>query len=146
MTVQKVQHSELKGNLCHEPKGADTAAADTVYIADGEGSGSFQQMPLNKIYFSRASVSNLVLSEIAESLSLDFSDLSQLTDGSLENISYTLNISAVNNINKNFKELAEHVANADTQISEIATAITNLENKVNSLLEALRTAGVLSNA
>lgn len=145
MTVQKVQHSELKGNLCHEPKGADTASIDTVYIADGEGSGSFQQMSLNKIYFTRSSVSDVVLSDITESLSLDYSDLSQITDGSLENIGYNLNISAVNNINKNFKELAEHVANADTQVSEIATAIANIENKINSLLEALRTAGVLLN-
>lgn len=37
-----VQHSSLTGSECHEPKGADTATADHVYVADGATSGSFQ--------------------------------------------------------------------------------------------------------
>ncbi len=37
-----VQHSDLTADAdLHEPKGAAAAAADTAYIADGLGSGSF---------------------------------------------------------------------------------------------------------
>ncbi len=37
-----VQHSDLTADAdIHEPKGAAAAAADTAYIADGSGSGSF---------------------------------------------------------------------------------------------------------
>ncbi len=34
-----VQHSGLTGSNVHEPKGADTASADDVYILNGAGSG-----------------------------------------------------------------------------------------------------------
>lgn len=36
-----VQHSTLTGTSLHEPKGVATAAAGTVYQADGAGSGSW---------------------------------------------------------------------------------------------------------
>lgn len=38
------EHNTLVGAQCHEPKGADTADAGQVYVADGLGSGSFQDL------------------------------------------------------------------------------------------------------
>lgn len=35
------EHSTLTGSSLHEPKGADTAAVNTVYVSDGAGSGSW---------------------------------------------------------------------------------------------------------
>ena len=35
------EHSTLTGSNLHEPKGIASAAADTVYVADGAGSGAF---------------------------------------------------------------------------------------------------------
>lgn len=37
-----IQHSAITDPDIHEPKGASTAAAGTVYISDGAGSGSWQ--------------------------------------------------------------------------------------------------------
>lgn len=37
-----VEHSALTGSDLHEPKGAASATANHVYVADGAGSGSFQ--------------------------------------------------------------------------------------------------------
>jgi hypothetical protein len=39
-----VYHSTLTGSDLHEPKGADAAAANRAYIADGAGSGSWSQV------------------------------------------------------------------------------------------------------
>lgn len=39
--MANVAHSTLTGAELHEPKGADTAAAGTVYVANGSGSGSW---------------------------------------------------------------------------------------------------------
>lgn len=142
--VEKVQHSELTGNLCHEPKGADTATNGDVYIANGSGSGSFGKLPLSYVTFVKGNVSSLTPSQIDESLPLDYTELTQETNEVLNSINYNLNITAVNNINKNFKELAIHVLNSDAQINEIKTAVENLETKVNQLIEALRTAGVIN--
>lgn len=35
------EHSALTGAELHEPKGIDAAAVDTVYVADGAGSGTY---------------------------------------------------------------------------------------------------------
>ena len=39
-----VDHASLTGAALHEPKGIDAAAANTVYIADGAGSGSWSTL------------------------------------------------------------------------------------------------------
>lgn len=44
-----VEHSQLPDELLHEPKGASTAAAGTVYVADGAGSGSFSKLPTTSL-------------------------------------------------------------------------------------------------
>lgn len=36
-----VEHKDLTGDQLHEPKGAETAAAGSVYVADGSGSGTW---------------------------------------------------------------------------------------------------------
>ena len=40
--MSTVLHSSLSGSEAHEPKGADTASANQVYVSDGAGSGSFK--------------------------------------------------------------------------------------------------------
>ncbi|AUR81830.1 hypothetical protein NVP1015O_16 [Vibrio phage 1.015.O._10N.222.51.E5] len=44
-------HSEQVGDELHEPKGADTAQAGQVYVADGAGSGGFQFVGAPSIVF-----------------------------------------------------------------------------------------------
>ena len=44
-----VEHSQLPDEQLHEPKGARTAAAGTVYVADGASSGAFQKLPTTSI-------------------------------------------------------------------------------------------------
>lgn len=51
-----VEHSQLPDELLHEPKGASTAAAGTVYVADGAGSGSFTKLPTTSIDMTLESV------------------------------------------------------------------------------------------
>lgn len=51
-----VEHSQLPDELLHEPKGASTAAAGTVYVANGAGSGSFSKLPVNSLNIPLESV------------------------------------------------------------------------------------------
>lgn len=44
-----VEHAQLPDELLHEPKGASTADAGTVYVADGAGSGSFGKLPTSSL-------------------------------------------------------------------------------------------------
>jgi hypothetical protein len=42
-------HSALTGSELHEPKGADAAVANKVYVSDGAGSGSWGNLPAASI-------------------------------------------------------------------------------------------------
>ena len=53
-----VEHSQLPDELLHEPKGASTAAAGTVYVADGAGSGSFLKVPTTSLDMTLVSINN----------------------------------------------------------------------------------------
>lgn len=44
-----VQHAALDGNDIHEPKGVHTAALRSFYVADGNGSGTWQFLPFTFI-------------------------------------------------------------------------------------------------
>ncbi len=47
-----VQHSTLSSSELHEPKGAATADANTVYIADGAGSGQWRLKPNGYCFYN----------------------------------------------------------------------------------------------
>lgn len=44
--MANVEHSALTGSDLHEPKGVSTAASNTVYVANGAGSGSWSPTQL----------------------------------------------------------------------------------------------------
>lgn len=42
-------HSTLTGADLHEPKGADSASIDTVYVANGAGTGVWKKLDSNQV-------------------------------------------------------------------------------------------------
>lgn len=70
-------HRDLTGADIHEPKGADTASAGTVYVADGAGSGSWQQP------FSRSLEAHFG-SNVAQAISIDSLNPTYLTIDGLD--------------------------------------------------------------
>lgn len=44
-----ISHKNLTGNQLHESKGVDTATANTVYVANGSGSGSWTKLTANSL-------------------------------------------------------------------------------------------------
>lgn len=44
-----IQHSAITDPNIHEPKGASSASAETVYVADGAGSGSWQKIDSDQL-------------------------------------------------------------------------------------------------
>lgn len=47
-----IQHSVISDPHVHEPKGASTAGAGTVYVSDGSGSGSWTTVDLTSVDWS----------------------------------------------------------------------------------------------
>ena len=144
MAQGDIEHSELPDNLLHEPKGASTAVAGTVYVADGAGSGSFKKLPTTSLNITVPSVPVISHKGISGTSSLDGSTLSQAADGSLTDIPSLVNIpqTLTNKINENAAELFRLYNNQKQINQQVSTSLKNLENKLNAVINALKGIGV----
>lgn len=159
MAVSDIQHSELPDNLLHEPKGASTATANSVYFANGSGSGSFRKIQLPDVEFTRSSVNNLtnqitnvientdVIENINNVITIDGLGLTKITDGTMEDVPYSAEvpISFTDNLNKNFAELFALYNNLVTIHNSIKKNINEATKKINETLTALKESGVINN-
>ena len=144
MATGDIEHNELPDELLHEPKGASTAVAGTVYVADGAGSGSFQKLPTASLDIAVQTVENIEHTAVDSTVSLDGSTLSQTAAGSLTDIPSLVNIpqTLTNKINENAAELLRLYNNQKNINEQIVTSLSNLENKINTVIESLKSIGV----
>lgn len=140
-----IQHSALPDSLLHEPKGASTASAGEVYVADGNASGSFMMLPLSNVDFTRTEVTDLTPSTITGTVSLNGSSLSQTPDGVLLDVPAQVDIpvAVTNKINENAAELYRLYTNQATINTDLTNAIYSLETKLNAVIDALQAAGII---
>lgn len=145
MAIGDIQHSELPDNLLHEPKGASTAAEGTTYIADGEGSGEFKKVPVASLDITVPTVADLVPTTITATTSLDSTGLTVTADGTLTDVAASAQIPVAYTvtINKNASETARLFANQTTINQDIRTAVSNLETKLNQLIDSLKGIGLI---
>lgn len=93
-------HKDLTGTELHEPKGADTAAAGTVYVANGSGSGTWTDR-YNGVYNLNTYFLNGTISDISTPNShvrffvptrSEIVSLSAILDGAITTADATLSI------------------------------------------------------
>ena len=144
MAVGDIEHKELPDNLLHEPKGARTAQKDTVYVADGAGSGSFQKLPTTSLNITIPEITSAAHTDVDSTVDLDGSTLSQTADGSLTDIPSLVNIpqTLTNKINENAAELLRLYNNQKQINQQVSTSLMNLENKLNAVIDALKGIGI----
>ena len=145
MATGDIEHSELPDNLLHEPKGAATAAAGTVYVADGAGKGSFKKLPISSLSITVPSVASASHTTVTGTITLDGSTLSQAADGILSDIPSLSGVpqTLTTKINENAAELLRLYNNQKTINQQVSTSLTNLETKLNQVITALKGIGVL---
>ena len=139
-----IEHKDLPDSLLHEPKGASTAAVGTVYVADGASSGSFQKLPITSLNITIPEIATAVHTDVDATVSLDGSTLSQTANGSLTDIPSLVNIpqTLTNKINENAAELLRLYNNQKQINQQVSTSLTNLEDKLNTVINALKGIGV----
>lgn len=145
MAQGTIEHSELPDELLHEPKGASTAAAGTVYIADGAGSGSFQKLPTTSLDIAATSIIDITPSSIDTTVSLDGASLSQAADGTLTDVQAYVGIpqEITSKINENAAELLRLYNNQSQINQQVSNSIAILENKLNEVIVALKGVGIV---
>lgn len=145
MITGDIEHNELPDELLHEPKGASTAGAGTVYIADGAGSGAFEKLPISSLDISIPSVADLSPSSITETITVNGTTLSQTPDGNLVDVSSYVEIPQefTNTINKNVAEVYSLYVNLKTINDEVKAELSTMNTKINELLTALKGVGII---
>lgn len=146
MAQGTIEHSELPDELLHEPKGASTAAAGTVYIADGAGSGSFTKLPTSSLDITAANIVDITPSSIDETITLDGAALAQVADGTLTDVQAFIGIpqEITSKINENAAELLRLYNNQATINQQVSNSIAILENKLNEVIVALKGVGIVN--
>lgn len=146
MAQGEIEHSELPDELLHEPKGASTAAAGTVYIADGAGSGSFAKLPTSSLDITAANIVDITPSSIDETVALDGAALAQVADGTLTDVQAYVGIpqEITSKINENAAELLRLYNNQAIINQQVSNSIAILESKLNEVIVALKGVGIVN--
>lgn len=144
MTVGTIEHKDLPDNLLHEPKGASTASANTVYVADGEGTGSFEKVPVAALDITVPTVADAANTSIDGTISVDVTGLLEVPLGRLQNILSHAEIPAdvTLRLNQNTSQLAAIYTNQKTINNNVVTAISNLRSDINRVIAALKGEGL----
>lgn len=145
MAQGDIEHNELPDELLHEPKGASTAAAGTVYIADGAGSGSFKKLPTTSLDIASTSIIDITPSTIDATVSLSGYTLAQVADGTLTDVQAFVGIpqEITSKINENAAELLRLYNNQATINKQVSSSIAILETKLNEVIVALKGVGIV---
>jgi hypothetical protein len=145
--MAKIQHADLPDQYLHEPKGASTALIDTVYVADGNGSGSFKLVPISSLDYTPEDVADITITSIQDPLSVSGAGLLSVADGTMNDVAYTTEVpvATVQTINKNFKELYD-IYSRDVDIHNAVKAdVEALATKLNQLIDGLANIGFVNN-
>lgn len=139
-----IEHSQIPSEHCHEPKGAPEAAAGTVYVADGAGSGSFKKLPLSSLDTSTQSLSAVNITDIDDTEMVQATSLTQLADGNLKEVTPVVGISQdmIDTINKNTAEVYKIYLNQTTINQSTKMAVEDALHKINEIIEALKNWGI----
>lgn len=142
----EIEHKDLPDSLCHEPKGASTATAGTVYIADGNGAGSFGVLPISSLNMTVQTVSNLTPPTITSPVTMTDGGLSQIATGTLSDVQAHVEVplDVTTKINMTSAELLRFYSNQYTINNEVSSAISTIVSKLNTVLTALKNEGLLN--
>lgn len=139
-----IEHSQIPSEYCHEPKGAPEAAAGTVYVADGAGSGTWEKLPISSIDTTTQSITDVDITEITDTDMLQAAALTQIADGNLGEVIPVEGLPAemFNTINKNTAELYKIYNNQVMINQDVKMSIEDLFAKVNEIIAAMKDWGI----
>lgn len=139
-----IEHSTLPDELLHEPKGASTAAAGTVYVANGFGSGEFTRIPFSSILFTKEYVTELRGFSIDKNIDV-VSSVPDTSDGVLEIVtSDVLKVDTINQLNKNTAEMLKFIQGQNKINDEVNSVLLNVRTTLNNLIASLKNEGLVA--
>jgi hypothetical protein len=125
------EHKDVSANNIHEPKGAAAAAADTVYVADGAGSGSFTAINnLNLVQLHGHIVdistagSSWIVAPIAGNITKIYSVIHSAISGADCNLSFEIGGTAITNGGITITQSGSAAGDVDSSTPTAANTVT----------------------
>lgn len=140
MALNGIAHKDLTDPQLHEVKGASTAEAWQVPVADGEGHTRFLavRIPSRIVQITAQEVSGASSNTTTNPTLLGVTGLSATTTGSCEDAS------DFTDTNKNIKELAVKLNELINYAQALKASYNDLVTNYNNLQEKLETLGLIS--
>lgn len=133
-------HKNLTDPQLHEPAWISTADENTVYLANGAGSGTWKKITFEEIDFVQGSARPVEV--------LPAEDIEELAKGDLPAftpVSHYVDNNSFGDVNRNFYESLTKIEQLRNSLAIAHTNITALTQTVTELREALINAGVILN-
>ena len=138
-TTNVIAHKNLTDPQLHEPKGISGASANTVYIANGTGSGVWGALPFTALSYVPPTVSAVSgYQNIGTITDVDYTVLTPVVDGTVEDAT------DVAGCNKNVKEVGTEVAQLRTELIKAFDNMAALKACLEDLRSNLISAGIIS--
>lgn len=138
MPVQGIAHKDLTDPQLHELKGASTALAGQLPVADGNGNTSFQTLTIESLEYEPEQVASQTSTTINTPAALIISALSATTTGILADASSFVGV------NKNTKENAVKINEIIQQFNALKLEHKDVLNKLNEVIAALEALGLFA--
>lgn len=143
MATTDLLHKDLTDPQLHEPKGLTTAEENTVYVADGEGHGTWKAIGFKEIDFVKGPVTAPVTEEMLEVNPVDYNLLTQPVDGTVQDSYRVGSDEAFKQCDKNVKEVGVEVTELRLELIKAFNNIKALQKVVEELRAALLTSGII---
>ena len=143
MATTDLLHKNLTDPQVHEPKGISTAEENTVYIADGTGTGAWKPISLELVEFNKGTVSTPVTKEYEEVAQVAFNALTPVPDGTVQDSYRVGSDEAFKQCDKNIKEAGLEITGLRIELKKAFENIKGLEKVVLELRSTLLAAGII---
>ena len=137
MATTDLLHKNLTDPQLHEPIGISTAEENTVYIANGKGSGEWKPMEFSYLEINPVPVEKVELSSKSEVAAINDTALTAGFTGSMVAVSEA-------NIAHNLKQLSTQFKQLKASLEIAHANIEKLYGAHEKIREALTTLGVLN--
>lgn len=141
-----MNHSKISDPYLHEPKGISTASENTVYTANGTGSGTWGKLPIAALNFTVTAVPDYTFTDAEAGEELRYIGLIDANTSQIADLSVNSGIADedLGKLNQNMFNIFSILDNHSKIIETYRTDIKSISDTVKELRQSLIDIGLIS--
>lgn len=141
-----MNHASISDPYLHEPKGISTAEENTVYYANGSGSGTWGKLPIPALNFTVTAVPDYTFTDAEAGKDIVYNGLITADTSQIVDLSVNSGIASedLGKLNQNQYNMFQILDNHSSILETFRTDIESISNTVKELRQALINIGLIS--